>query len=163
MTYFSVSCSRSLMKLQTSFIPDAVSSSGFSGVGADNLLAAHFCGFKALGGPRSSACCTRQCPGPSDGQDHVQGWLWTQDVLRQPACSWVGLSPCLVNCWIWGIPVPKSWLVRTGLGCEATKLEVGFQNGTCQQYCPHGRMNSSMNSISVYVHRVSSSCLLPVW
>lgn len=51
MAYFSASCSRSLMKLQSSFIPDAISSAGLLGVGADNLLAAHFCGCMALGVP----------------------------------------------------------------------------------------------------------------
>ena len=39
------------MKLQSSFIPDAISSAGLLGVGADNLLAAHFCGCMALGVP----------------------------------------------------------------------------------------------------------------
>ena len=51
MAYFGASCSRSLMKLQSSFISYAVSSAGLSGVGADNLLTAHFCGCRALGVP----------------------------------------------------------------------------------------------------------------
>lgn len=39
------------MKLESSFIPDAVSSAGLLGVGADNLLPAHFCGCRVLGVP----------------------------------------------------------------------------------------------------------------
>ena len=51
-----------------------------------------------------------------------------------------------------------------GLGPEASKLEGGFQNDTCQHQSPHGRTSSQkwLPLVSVFP-RVTSICPLPLW
>lgn len=65
-------------------------------------------------------------------------------ALRQPACLWVGLYPCMAICLARGISelAPIDCCVRMGLGPRASKLERGSHNGPCQHQCPHRRMNS---------------------
>ena len=106
------------------------SSCGCRTLGVSGLVPAHWC--VGLG------------PGPCVGQGRVQGQLWAQGFLRQPACWWVGLCPCLVSCLTCGIPVlvPTGCWAGARLGPEADKLEGGFQNDACQHQCPCGRTTS---------------------
>ena len=42
--------------------------------------------------------CVGSGPGPSSGQGSFPGWLWTQGVLQQQACWWVGPRLHLGSC-----------------------------------------------------------------
>lgn len=101
---------------------------------------------KGPGAPRSSAC-SLACGIRSQtlwGKGSYPGEAVGQEVLRQPACWWVGLCSYPAICLVWGILilVPTGWWVEAGLGPEANKQGGRFQNGACQHQCPHGRGNS---------------------
>ena len=85
--------------------------------------------------------CVVSGPWPSGG---CLGVAVVSGVLRQPVWLWVGLCHHPVICLAWGIPVlvPPGYWAGVDLDPEANKLEGGFQNSSCQQQCPHGRMSS---------------------
>lgn len=61
--------------------------------------------------PRISSCkvlqlgasvvcwCRGSGPRPT-GLGYILRWLWSQRVLRQPACWWLGFCPHLASCWV---------------------------------------------------------------
>ena len=76
---------------------------------------------------------------PSYVLSKVWRQLWAHQVLRQLDCLWVGLCPYPVSCLEWNIQVQMLTSRQMGFGPCANKLEVGFQNSTCQHQCPCGR------------------------
>ena len=52
--------------------------------------------------------CVGLGPGPSDGQGHVQGWLLSQGILRQPVCWWVVTLPS----WLLDLRFPSTGVYR---------------------------------------------------
>ena len=57
--------------------------------------------------------------------------------------------------------LPRGWWA--GLGPEANKLDVGFQNGACQHQTLYGRTSSPkwLPPVSLSL-RLSTNCLLPL-
>ena len=81
--------------------------------------------------------------------------VWSQDLgtmvgramfrggCGQPVCWWVGLCPCPVSCLAPSISafVPTGWWEGVALGPQASELEGGLKNGTCQHQCPRGNIS----------------------
>ena len=104
---------------------------------------------------RVQHCCVGPGPGPSSGQGHVQGQLWSWWALKKLVYWWEGLCPCPVSCLARGVLVLVStgyWGRRAVLGPEANKLERGFQDNACQQsvYTCYSKL-PKLAATSVYV------------
>ena len=88
--------------------------------------------------------CRGPGPGPT-GLGCILRWLWSQRVLRQPACWWLGFCPHLASCWVGpgtcahrkvGVLelLPTGWSVE--VSPRGDELDGVLQSDSCQHQCP---------------------------